>query len=30
MPMNFVWIVGILVVAALLFALYAGNTRRKP
>jgi hypothetical protein len=30
MPMNFVWILGILVVAALLFALYAGNTRRKP
>jgi len=28
--MNFVWILGILVVAALLFALYAGNTRRKP
>jgi hypothetical protein len=30
MPMNYVWVVGILVVAALLFALYAGNTRRKP
>jgi hypothetical protein len=28
--MNFVWVIGILVVAALLFALYAGNTRRKP
>jgi hypothetical protein len=30
MPMNYVWVIGILVVAALLFALYAGNTRRKP
>jgi hypothetical protein len=27
---GFVWIIGILVVAALLFALYAGNTRKKP
>jgi hypothetical protein len=30
MKMNFVWVLGILLVAALLFALYAGNTRRKP
>jgi hypothetical protein len=30
MTMNFVWALGILLVAALLFALYAGNTRRKP
>jgi hypothetical protein len=30
MTMNFVWVLGILLVAALLFALYAGNTRRKP
>jgi len=30
MPMNYVWVIGILVVAALVFALYAGNTRRKP
>ena len=30
MPMNYVWIIGILIAAALLFALYAGNTRRKP
>jgi hypothetical protein len=27
---GYVWIIGILVVAALLFALYAGNTRKKP
>jgi hypothetical protein len=26
----YVWVIGILVVAALLFALYAGNTRKKP
>jgi hypothetical protein len=30
MPMSYVWIIGILIVAALLFALYAGNTRKKP
>jgi hypothetical protein len=30
MPMNYVWIIAILVVAALVFALYAGNTRKKP
>jgi hypothetical protein len=30
MTTNFVWVLGILLVAALLFALYAGNTRRKP
>jgi len=30
MPMNYVWIIGILIAAALLFALYAGNTRKKP
>jgi hypothetical protein len=30
MPMNYVWIIGILVGAALVFALYAGNTRKKP
>jgi hypothetical protein len=30
MPFNYIWVIGILVVAALLFALYAGNTRRKP
>jgi len=28
--MNLVWILGILLGAALLFALYAGNNRRKP
>jgi len=28
--MNYIWVIGILVVAALLFALYAGNTRKKP
>jgi hypothetical protein len=27
---NYIWVIGILVVAALLFALYAGNTRKKP
>jgi hypothetical protein len=27
---DLAWIVGIIIVAALLFALYAGNTRRKP
>jgi hypothetical protein len=27
---TYVWLIGILVVAALLFALYAGNTRKKP
>jgi hypothetical protein len=27
---GYVWVIGILVVAALLFALYAGNTRKKP
>jgi len=30
MPMNYVWVIGVLVVAALAFALYAGNTRKKP
>jgi hypothetical protein len=30
MGMSFTWILGILVIAALFFALYAGNTRRKP
>jgi len=28
--MSFTWIIGLLVGAALLFALYAGVTRRKP
>jgi len=28
--MSLPWIIGILIGAALLFALYAGNTRRKP
>jgi len=28
--MNFYWIFGILIVAAVLFALYAGNRRPKP
>jgi len=28
--MNFYWVFGILIVAALLFALYAGNRRPKP
>jgi len=28
--MSLTWILGILLGAALLFALYAGNTRRKP
>jgi len=28
--MNFYWAFGILIVAALLFALYAGNRRPKP
>lgn len=27
---SYVWIIGILVIAALAFALYAGNTRKKP
>jgi hypothetical protein len=27
---DLAWILGIIIVAALLFALYAGNTRRKP
>ena len=28
--MNLVWTLGILLGAAVIFALYAGNTRRKP
>jgi len=27
---NYVWIIGLLVIAALAFALYAGNTSKKP
>lgn len=30
MPMSYTWIIGLLVAAALVFALYAGNTRKKP
>jgi len=28
--MNLVWILGIIIGAGLIFALYAGNNRRKP
>jgi len=28
--MNFYWVFGILIVVAVLFALYAGNRRPKP
>jgi len=28
--MNFYWLFGIIIVAAVLFALYAGNRRPKP
>jgi len=28
--MNFYWVFGILIVAALAFAIYAGNRRPKP
>jgi len=28
--MNFYWVFGIIIVAAVLFALYAGNRRPKP